>query len=88
MVMPHNERVGRGLEAVRAGIGPICEVAWKAAYGDAWLAEVHSRDKGAVGMPDPHDLGLLLAQRLKSREGVVESNDVLVKPAGDKVRFF
>lgn len=60
MVMPHNERVGRGLDAVRDGIGPICEVAWKAAYGDAWLAEVHSRDKGAVGMPDPNDLVFLL----------------------------
>jgi hypothetical protein len=25
MVMPHNERVGRGLDAVRDGIKPICE---------------------------------------------------------------
>jgi predicted AAA+ superfamily ATPase len=60
MVMPHNERVGRGLDAVRDGLGPICELAWRAAYGDGWLDEVHSRDRGAAGKPDPNDLIFLL----------------------------
>ena len=84
MVMPHNERVGRGLDAVRDGIGPICEVAWRAAYGDGWLAEVHSRDRGAAGMPDPNDLVFLLKgmqntwqevwrQRLGQAEGAYTS---------------
>ncbi len=60
MVMPHNERVGRGLDAVRDGIKPICEAAWKAAYGDGWVDEVHGRDKGVAGKPDPGDLIFLL----------------------------
>ncbi len=60
MVMPHNERVGRGLDAVRDGIGPICGLAWQAAYGGDWLTEVYSRDRGAAGKPDPNDLIFLL----------------------------
>jgi predicted AAA+ superfamily ATPase len=60
MVMPHNERVGRGLDAVRDGIKPVCEAAWKAAYGDGWIDEVHGRDKGAAGKADPGDLIFLL----------------------------
>ncbi len=60
MVMPHNERVGRGLDAVRDGIKPVCEAAWKAAYGDGWIDEVHGRDKGVAGKPDPSDLIFLL----------------------------
>jgi uncharacterized protein len=60
MVMPHNERVGRGLDAVRDGIRPVCEIAWKAAYGDGWLEEVHGRDRGVAGRPNPDDLVFLL----------------------------
>jgi predicted AAA+ superfamily ATPase len=60
MVMPHNERVGRGLDAVRDGIRPVCELVWQAQYGDGWLTEMHSRDRGAAGMPDPNDLSFLL----------------------------
>jgi predicted AAA+ superfamily ATPase len=60
MVMPNNERVGRGLDAVREGVGPVCEAAWKAAYGTGWLNEVQSRDKGTAGEPDPNDLIFLL----------------------------
>ena len=60
MVMPNNERVGRGLDAVRDGIRPVCEAAWKAAYGDSWSDEVHSRDKAAVGLADANDLMFLI----------------------------
>jgi predicted AAA+ superfamily ATPase len=60
MVIANNERVGRGLDAVRDGLRPVCEAAWGAKYGAAWLDEVHSRDKGAVGLPDPNDLSFLL----------------------------
>jgi len=60
MVMPHNERVGRGLDAVRDGIGPVCELAWKAAYGADWAAAVNSRDRNAYGGPEPDDLVWLL----------------------------
>ena len=60
MVMPNNERVGRGLDAVRDGIRPVCEAAWTAAFGEAWLTEVHSRDQHAAGLPDPNDLAFLL----------------------------
>jgi predicted AAA+ superfamily ATPase len=60
MVMPHNERVGRGLDALRDGIQPVCQAAWKANYGESWLDEVQSRDRGAAGKPDPNDLIFLL----------------------------
>lgn len=60
MVMPHNERVGRGLDAVRDGIRPVCEGTWKGAYGDKWLDEVQGRDRGSVGVGDPNDLIFLL----------------------------
>lgn len=60
MVMPNNERVGRGLDAVRDGIKPVCEAAWKAAFGEDWVEEVHSRDRGAAGRPNPSDLIFLL----------------------------
>jgi len=60
MVMPHNERVGRGLDAVRDGIQPVCELVWAAHYGDDWLTEVQSRDQGAAVSPDPNDLSFLL----------------------------
>ncbi len=60
MVMPHNERVGRALDAVRDGIKPICEAAWIAAYGDGWAEAVQSRDRGAIGPPEPNDLIFLL----------------------------
>lgn len=60
VVIPNNERVGRGLDAVRDGIGPVCEAAWKAAYGHAWLDEVSGRDRGPAGVPDPNDLVFLL----------------------------
>lgn len=60
MVMPNNERVGRGLDAVRDGIRPVCEAAWQAAYGEGWVGTVHSHDRGAAGKPDPNDLIFLL----------------------------
>ncbi len=60
MVMPNNERVGRGLDAVRDGLQPICEATWRAAYGDNWLEAVESRDRNAAGTPDPQDLAFLL----------------------------
>jgi predicted AAA+ superfamily ATPase len=60
MVMPHNERVGRALDAVRDGLRPVCELAWEAHYGVDWLSVIHGRDKGAAGVADPNDLIFLL----------------------------
>ena len=60
MVMPNNERVGRGLDAVRDGLLLVCEAAWKAAYGEDWLNVVNSRDPHPSGTPDPSDLAFLL----------------------------
>jgi predicted AAA+ superfamily ATPase len=60
MVMPNNERIGRGLDAVRDGILPICEATWKAHYGDDWLTEVGNRDRNAGGPSDPNDVSYLL----------------------------
>lgn len=60
MVMPHNERVGRGLDAVRDGIQPTCEAAWSAAFGADWHDEVNRHDRGATSKPDPSDLIFLL----------------------------
>lgn len=79
MVMPHNERVGRGLDAVRDGIGPVCALVWTAQYGDGWIDEVQARDRGAVGKPDPNDVSFLLKgmhntwqEAWKSRMGPAE----------------
>jgi hypothetical protein len=64
MVMPNNERVGRGLDAVRDGIRPVCEAGWKAAYGNGWLE---------VALEDLHDLDLLCgAERSKEALSGVE----------------
>jgi predicted AAA+ superfamily ATPase len=60
MVIPNNERVGRGLDAVRDGILPICEATWRAHYGDDWLTEVSNRDRIAGGPADPSDVSFLL----------------------------
>ena len=60
MVMPNNERVGRGLDAVRDGILPICEATWTSHYGHDWLGEVARRDRNAAGSPDPNDVSFLL----------------------------
>jgi hypothetical protein len=60
MVMAHKERVGRGLDAVRDGIGPVCTLVWTAQYGDDWITTIQARDRGAVGKPDPSDVSFLL----------------------------
>jgi predicted AAA+ superfamily ATPase len=60
MVMPNSERVGRGLDAVRDGIQPICEATWQAHFGEDWLAIIHGRDRGAYGTADPTDVSFLL----------------------------
>lgn len=60
MVVANGERVGRALDAVRDGIGPICALAWRAVYGEGWEEEVHRRDRGASGQPEPSDLAWLL----------------------------
>lgn len=59
MVMAHKERVGRGLDAVRDGISPVCTLVWTAQYGEDWVEVVHGRDRG-VGKPDPSDVSFLL----------------------------
>jgi predicted AAA+ superfamily ATPase len=60
MVMPNGERVGRGLDAVRDGIQPICESTWLAHFGEDWLNIIHNRDRGAYGTADPADVSFLL----------------------------
>jgi predicted AAA+ superfamily ATPase len=60
MVIPNSERVGRGLDAVRDGIQPICEATWLAHFGEDWLNIIHNRDRGAYGAADPTDVSFLL----------------------------
>jgi len=60
MVMPNNERVGRGLDAVRDGLQPVCEAAWLAKYGEDWMNVVNGRDQYAAGNPEPSDLAFLI----------------------------
>ncbi len=73
MVMSNNERVGRGLDAVRDGIQPVCELAWSAHYGAAWLDEVRSRDRSAGGGGEPGDIGFLLKGMLNTWQEVWRS---------------
>ena len=60
MTMSNSERVGKGLDALRDGLLPVCERVWLAEYGDDWAETVNSRDQHAVGGPNPSDLAWLL----------------------------
>ena len=43
MVMANTERVGKGLDLLRDGLGPACEATWRGFYGDGWPQQVNSR---------------------------------------------
>jgi hypothetical protein len=60
MTISNSERVQKALESVRDGIRMDCSAAWEAKYGTDWLAQVHSRDKHAVGVADDSDLAWIL----------------------------
>ena len=60
MAITNSERVQKALEAVRDGIRPVCIAAWEAKYGAGWKAQVHERDRHAVGQADDADLAWLL----------------------------
>jgi hypothetical protein len=70
VVIPNNERVGRSLDAVRDGVAPVCEAAWRAAYGESWLADVAGRDRGATDAPSLDDLSFLLKGMLNTWQEV------------------
>ncbi len=73
MVVANNERVGRGLDAVRDGIQLACEAAWSAQLGPGWLADVQGRDRSAVGTPDPSDVSFLLKGMMNTWQEVWRS---------------
>lgn len=70
MVIPNNERVGRGLDAVRDGIQTPCEATWLAHYGEKWLDEVQNRDRSASSPGDPGDISFLLKGMLNTWQEV------------------
>ncbi len=60
MTISNSERVQKALESVRDGIRLGCSAAWEAKLGTDWKAQVHSRDKHAVGSADDSDLAWIL----------------------------
>jgi hypothetical protein len=60
MAISNSERIGKGLDALRDGLQPVCERVWLAEYGENWVEVVNQRDQHAVGVPTPSDLAWLL----------------------------
>ena len=59
MVMANSERVAKGLELLRDGLGPACEETWRAFYGDGWLQQVNSRLHSPDRAPSTEDSAFL-----------------------------
>ena len=45
MAISNSERIGKGLDALRDGLQPVCERVWLAEYGENWVEVVNQRDQ-------------------------------------------
>ncbi len=59
MVMANTERVAKGLDLLRDGLGPACEAFWRGFYGDGWLEQVNSRLHHPERQPSAGDSAFL-----------------------------
>ena len=59
MVMANTERVARGLDLLRDGLGPECAAAWEGSYGSGWLEVVNSRLHSPERDPRVSDVAFL-----------------------------
>ena len=80
MVMANTERVAKGLDLLRDGLGPACEDVWRGFYGDGWLEQVNSRLHSPDRRPSVGDSAFLF-------KGIKATwNDVFSHGFGPSVR--
>ena len=61
MALTYNERIAKGLELLRDGLGPKCAQTWAGFFGEGWLDAVNQRLRKPQRQPDPGDAAFLLA---------------------------
>ena len=61
MALTYNERIAKGLELLRDGLGPKCAQTWAGFFGEGWLDAVNQRLRKPHRQPDPGDVDFLLA---------------------------
>ena len=59
MVMANTERVSRGLDLLRDGLGTKCAATWEGFYGPDWLEEVNGRLRSPAHPPRIDDVAFL-----------------------------
>ncbi len=60
MALTYNERIAKGLELLRDGLGPKCAQTWAGFFGEGWLDAVNQRLRKPHRQPDPGDVDFLL----------------------------
>ena len=61
MALTNNERIAKGLDLLRDGLGPKCAQTWAGFFGEGWLDAVNQRLRKPQRQPDPGDAAFLLA---------------------------
>ena len=60
MALSNKERIGRMLDGLAAGLGPVVEQAFAKAYGPTWISTVDDGRGTGAGISDPSDPQFLL----------------------------
>ena len=60
MALTNNERIAKGLDLLRDGLGPKCGQTWDGFFGEGWLDAVNRRLRSPARDPNPEDLAFLL----------------------------
>ncbi len=60
MALTNKERIGRMLDGLAAGLGPVVEQAFSKAYGATWVSTVEAAKGPGAGSSDPSDPQFLL----------------------------
>ena len=60
MALTNNERIAKGLDLLRDGLGPKCGQTWDGFFGEGWLDAVNQRLRSPARDPNPEDLAFLL----------------------------
>ena len=59
MALTNNERIAKGLDLLRDGLGPKCAQTWAGFYGEGWLDAVNQKLRSPARNPNPEDLAFL-----------------------------
>ena len=60
MALTNNERIAKGLDLLRDGLGSKCVQTWTGFFGEGWLDAVNRRLRSPARDPNPQDLAFLL----------------------------